>query len=539
MKNAKPIVAALAFIISSALAGPALADRDFAVERFRLAADRDGLLGVEWAAVPGHLSWDMGLWIGLADDPLVINRDMDAGSERIGELVSSRVGGSLSGSLAIRDRLQLAVDVPLILAQNQDEVAALMTGELSSFGLGDIRLMPKLQLIGNGRTSTAVAVIAGLTLPTSSGSDYRGQSGFGFAPELAVSRAYGAVRLSSNLGYRMRDDAQLFDLDVEDEIVVRLGAGYRMADADGPPVELDLTVSAATAASSPFAVSNQSHLEALAGATYDFAGPVLGVAAAGVGINDGFGTPDWRFIVGVRVSSERDSDRDGDGIIDRRDACPDVAEDRDGFEDSDGCLDLDNDRDGIADEDDRCPDVAENINGFEDSDGCPDVLADSDRDQDTVVDRRDNCPDTPGVPAYQGCPEPQKVSIEEGSLRLMEKVHFATDSDEISPMSFPLLRNAAAVLAAHPDIKHVEIAGHTDNRGKARYNRNLSQRRSESVVRFLVAEGIDKSRLSARGYGESRPIDSNDTETGRANNRRVEFNITESGAVVSDSRVIK
>ncbi|MEM9488595.1 MAG: OmpA family protein, partial [Myxococcota bacterium] len=555
-------VATLAALLGMiALTGPARADRPVAVERFRLAADGQGILGVEWGDVPAHLSWNMGLWVGMADDPLVIIRDIDGASERVGALVASRVGASVTGALAVKERLQLGVDIPFILAQDQDRIDGVMTADISGYGLGDIRLIPKLQLLGTGRAGVALAVIAGVTVPTSSGTDYRGQSSFSFAPELVLSRAFGAVRLSSNFGYRTRDAIEFINLAIDNELFASVGAGYRFAESGGPPVQLDLTVSAATAASPPLGASNQDHLELLAGASYDFDGPLLGVLAGGLGVNEGFGTPDWRVILGVRLSGqqagtdERLPDRDRDGLADAIDACPGFAEDADGFEDEDGCPDLsiDSDGDGLLDSADRCPALAEDMDGFADEDGCPDPdndgdgiidaddscvaeagtrenrgCPDGDSDGDTVIDRLDNCPDEPGLPANQGCTEKQRVMLDDGELRILDTVYFETDRAEIRPRSFDLLRNVARVLGAHTEITLVQIEGHTDDRGNDRYNRDLSQRRAESVMRFLVAEGVDSLRLRARGFGESSPIDSNATQAGRAANRRVEFKILDS-----------
>jgi outer membrane protein OmpA-like peptidoglycan-associated protein len=210
-----------------------------------------------------------------------------------------------------------------------------------------------------------------------------------------------------------------------------------------------------------------------------------------------------------------DRDRDGDGIVDRLDKCADAAEDKDGFQDEDGCVDADNDNDGVVDAKDQCVDKA----GPVENRGCPDT----DRDGDSVVDRLDNCPDEAGTADNKGCKAKQLVEITKEKLVILDKVYFGSGSDKILPKSFTLLNNVASVLKTHPEVKKVVVEGHTDNKGKPEANKALSQKRAESVVAYLVKQGVEPARLSAAGYGQEKPIASNDTEPGRAENRRVDF----------------
>lgn len=120
-----------------------------------------------------------------------------------------------------------------------------------------------------------------------------------------------------------------------------------------------------------------------------------------------------------------------------------------------------------------------------------------------------------------------KAKMKGEAIVILDKVYFETDKDIIKSESFELLNQVASILAAHPEIKKIEVAGHTDNQGNDAYNLDLSDRRSKSVRQYLIDKGIAAERLDAKGYGETKPIDSNNTSKGRANNRRVEFNITE------------
>jgi len=219
-------------------------------------------------------------------------------------------------------------------------------------------------------------------------------------------------------------------------------------------------------------------------------------------------------------------DRDGDGLDDDLDACPDAAEDYDGDRDEDGCPDIDSDGDGLEDDVDECPQEAEDLDGFKDSDGCPDL----DNDGDGVPDDVDRCPlQAEVVNGYMdedGCPDvkPQKIIISKKKIEILEQVNFALNSAVIEPSSFELLNEVAQAIMDNPEIE-VRVEGHTDNEGNDDYNLRLSQSRAESVRAYLISQGIKPSRLEAIGFGESQPIDTNRTEQGRANNRRVEFTI--------------
>ena len=218
-----------------------------------------------------------------------------------------------------------------------------------------------------------------------------------------------------------------------------------------------------------------------------------------------------------------DPDTDHDGIPDSRDACMLEPEDKDGYLDDDGCPDLDNDADGIPDTKDKCPNQAEDMDGFEDADGCPD----EDNDKDTVADVYDECPNTPGQPngVRPGCPSLIIVTAKE--IRITQQIQFDFNKSTIKPVSYPILDAVRDVLVANPKIT-IEVQGHTDNVGQAAYNLKLSQQRADSVRAYLVAHGIEPARLISKGFGMNQPLVPNNTEGNRALNRRVQFIRTES-----------
>jgi outer membrane protein OmpA-like peptidoglycan-associated protein len=216
-------------------------------------------------------------------------------------------------------------------------------------------------------------------------------------------------------------------------------------------------------------------------------------------------------------------DRDGDGIPDDKDKCPDDPEDKDGFEDEDGCPDPDNDKDGILDVDDLCPNEPEDKDGFEDEDGCPDP----DNDKDRILDKDDKCPNEPetynGFEDEDGCPDKGRVVVHKGRIEILDKIYFETDKAIIKPVSFPILDAIAATLKGNPQILLVEIQGHADERGSDDHNLKLTDDRAHSVQKYLTDKGIDAGRLKAKGYGETRPVDKRHNEEAWSKNRRVEF----------------
>jgi outer membrane protein OmpA-like peptidoglycan-associated protein len=198
-------------------------------------------------------------------------------------------------------------------------------------------------------------------------------------------------------------------------------------------------------------------------------------------------------------------DSDKDGIPDDEDKCPNEAEDKDGFEDQDGCPDPDNDKDGIADASDKCPNEPETINNVEDEDGCPDK----------------------GI-----------VSLKDGELQTLEPVFFKKDRARVRHAFWPTLDAIAALLIAHPEIGRCAVQGHSDDSGPPDWNQVLSMKRADSVVKYLVAHGVDPKRLTSIGHGDDVPWASNKTEQGRAANRRVIFHI-EGVAADQDSKQLE
>jgi OOP family OmpA-OmpF porin len=205
---------------------------------------------------------------------------------------------------------------------------------------------------------------------------------------------------------------------------------------------------------------------------------------------------------------EIDRDSDNDRVPDSRDKCPNTPTGM--AVDADGCS-LDSDQDGVPTAIDRCPASlrGESVDEF----GCSD-----DTDKDGVRNAQDRCLNTRyGV-------EVDRNGCEIRDIISLPGVNFQSGSDLLLAGAHNLIHDVAATLKAN-DYLLIEVAGHTDSQGNEIDNQGLSDRRAKTVYDYLVLYGVDKSRLSFRGYGESQPIADNTTADGRANNRRVELRV--------------
>jgi outer membrane protein OmpA-like peptidoglycan-associated protein len=267
----------------------------------------------------------------------------------------------------------------------------------------------------------------------------------------------------------------------------------------------------------------------------------------------------------IPIYQSKLKDKDNDGIINKEDNCPDVAgpvenqgcpwkdTDEDGVLDKDDdCIDVtgpaenngcpwkDSDGDGVLDKDDECPQTA----GLAKFNGCPDT------DGDGIKDANDRCPNTPGSPEYKGCPDTDGDTLPDlddqcpnvagsiennGCPEVTQEVQkqlndyartilFDTGKATIKTESVSVMVDIIQILNEYPNAKFI-VEGHTDSVGSSESNQRLSEARANSVLNFLINEGISSSRLTAIGFGEEKPITSNATKAGRQQNRRVEINL--------------
>ncbi|WP_372944442.1 OmpA family protein [Muriicola sp.] len=248
-----------------------------------------------------------------------------------------------------------------------------------------------------------------------------------------------------------------------------------------------------------------------------------------------YGVKHFQHLAGISIQFGG-TDTDGDGIYDKDDACPEVAglaafngcpdSDGDGIADKDdacpneaglaalaGCPDADGD--GVADKDDACPNEA----GPAENKGCPWP----DTDGDGVLDKDDQCPEVAGTVANKGCPEVTE-EVQKQLNDYARTILFDTGKASLKTESVRVFVDIIKILNEYPTAKFT-VEGHTDSVGSEKLNQELSEKRANSVRDFLVNEGIAADRLTAVGYGESKPIASNNTRAGRTQNRRVEINL--------------
>ncbi|MBX3273509.1 MAG: OmpA family protein [Sandaracinaceae bacterium] len=559
------------------------------LNRFRASETNEDDFELSRASDFGDMRFGAQLTMDYAFNPLVYEGILGDPSSESHSVVEHLLTGTLGLALGLADRVVIFAGLPVVFLNEGDSMVPAGVAPADGGGLGDLYLGGRVRLFGEAEDVGALALQVTGTFPTSVDSTYRGDPFLTIHPELLAELRPGAgARIVINVGARLREEtvSMANNLQFRHELTYAIGFAIPFwTDAADPRTHLDGHVQLYGA--SAFALVGEREgtaLEALAGLKLFHESGIVAGLAMGPGLNRGFGSPDLRAVLNIGWMMPRElaaRDRDGDGLYDDVDQCPDEPEDFDQFQDEDGCPDPDNDGDGILDVEDRCPnepgppetqgcptgdrdgdglldhvdqcpDEPEDFDGFEDENGCPDPdndgdgipdtqdacpnepgprsnqgCPDPDRDGDTVVDRVDNCPDEPGPPENQGCPEPQQVVLQEGRLEILDMVYFQTNRATILARSFPLLQNVARVLNAHPEIQLVRVEGHTDSRGRRANNVRLSQQRAESVVRFLTTQGgVDASRLEAHGYGPDRPVVENaSTAEEHAQNRRVEFNI--------------
>ena len=564
-------VAALMLLVGSAHTAGAqgYTAPGFALDRFDPATRGSQWFAADDLNLSGELRPTLGLTTDYADAPLVIrSRTSNANVP----LVSSQLVEHFGASFVLVNRVRFGLDMPLVLA-SQVHPGALDGFEYAPVGgvaPGDMAIAADVRVLGEPDGRFTLALGARLYAATGSTSAFASDGRARAALRGAVAGAVGHLR------YALSVQAVARPSDPSNAMPVGSGANLAMAVGwqsgrvrFGPElIASEDRTSTARVVSAPGASA-----EALMGAHVQLGAFVVGMGA-GPGLTHGVGTPSWRGLLSIDWSPPPEVkpilDSDGDGIIDSRDACPDVAgkpdpipsrngcphpppdRDRDGIPDAqDACPDQpgpaakdptqngcpvpppDRDGDGIPDAEDACPDVSGLVNGDpkrngcplpdRDNDGVPDIddecpdtpgipelggCPGSDRDGDGVADRLDNCPDQAGPASNQGCPanDPQFVAITRQRLVLRAPVAFVGATAKLEPKSEALLDQVARVLKNHPEIVVITVEGHADLHPLADANQKLSTARAEAVVHHLTQHGVAKARLQARGYGSTQPL---------------------------------
>lgn len=562
---------AAAFLVAS-LPPPSLArdNPQLNTNFFRPSVHPGDILAIQTATQPGHLKVGGGAFLTWNHKPQALWPKDDPSN--VLWVVRTQVIADLYFSLGLSDYIDVGLDIPVFLYSAGDSPGgASSLTQVDGTSLGDLRLAGKLSFFGKKRKSGFGVAIAGdLTFPTARPRDFNGDRLVTATMTLVLDYAKRGWNVALNAGYRLRPNVNIQttngSLEVGDELLI--GAGLVIPFLCGKVEAIGTMEYRAAVEKNPFDKYSQS-LDLLGGLRGRIGGLVL-MAAAGGGTLRGYGSAAYRvtFQVGYETPAiDRGciTDRDGDGVPDASDHCPDTPgliqfdgcpdTDRDGVPDTkdrcpdepgmpalEGCPDAD--RDGIPDRDDECPGVPgpKKFRGCPDTDGdgipdtedqCPREAGPKalggcpDTDGDGVIDKLDKCPTVPGRKDLDGCPppEPKRVKVTQEKIEILEVVYFETGKSTIKPVSFPLLDDVAQVLLDRPDIAKVRVEGHTDNVGNKKRNMVLSQARAESVQDYLVAKGVPPERLVAQGFGDTQAVADNRKPEGRAKNRRVEFMI--------------
>ena len=529
---------------------------------------------VQPASVGDNGAFAAAATVSYATNPLVLKF---SGNEHMA--ITQRTTMELGLAYAFLGTFEAGARMPLY---NQSGDGA-MVGVVSPSGTarGDLVLHGKAQLarVAAGGGQVFVGATLSLTLPTATSAEFAGVSKptgriYGLLTVLpgALSKR---ISLSANLGAVIREKASLSNIDQGSGLAWGVGGSIRLLDQLWATGEMFGDVMPAGRKSSVKASSGVlAPSELLVGFTYRPDRRVSLGIAAGRGLIAGIGTPDVRGVFSLSYvpgtaelppihpppPPKIDGDADGDGIKDSVDRCPEEAEDKDMFDDTDGCPDLDNDGDGVEDSKDMCPLDAEDKDGFQDDDGCPD----KDNDNDGIPDAQDKCPNTPedkdGYLDVDGCPDPDNdsdgildgqdmcpnepetingntdddgcpdrgdalVVVTPAGVEITEAIQFT--GTKVAKASTNVLNQVAATLRAHQEIVRVKLVVHVQPTGDSDKDQELSDKRAQAVRDWLVQWGIPQARLSAQGMGGSRPLVPRTAKQAQVINERVEMIILE------------
>jgi outer membrane protein OmpA-like peptidoglycan-associated protein len=530
------------WMLCGAFAAAALGTGARAVEanlsNFKPASGADGIIATEGARPwESATPFDVKLWIDWAHRPVA--RPSDGGM-----LIENRTGAWFTADLHVLEPLSLAFAVPFTIHEHGTFSLQPTAGQRigDGMGLGDIRITPRLGILRQETSGLDLAVQATLELPSSDRNllttwgepvaegliaighrfGSRGGPGFNLLANLYGFTAPNRTVLGQNIGAGFGG---------------RLGGAYEIAKGQKLPSRIFAEVEAKSMPrTSP--TQGPTPAEWRGGLSWCFGPGFTFDVSAGAGFNDAPGAPSARVVsalgFGSNACSAEASVAQAKKVLAAANAAADkAAADKAAAEAKAAAAQ--------AAADKAAADKAAEEKAASDKTAAEKAAADAavsaafnaeaakkDSDGDGVPDAEDNCPNDPGPASNHGCPlgNRQLVAVTATSIDLLGgKVDFATGRAVISPKSFKLLDQVAAVLKAHPELAKIEVQVHSDAQGDAQRNTVLSQARAEAVAKYLVSRGVEPARLEARGYGPSVPIADNTTQEGRAKNRRVELKV--------------
>jgi OmpA-OmpF porin, OOP family len=385
------------------------------VQQWQPAIGPRNFLTVESTAVPEHKRVGFGLALNYQRHPLIIYTQ-GGSMPTTSNVVDSQWMTELSAAMGLFGRFQAGVAIPFTLYLSGDELGPTGTPipyRLTESGIGDVRVEGKALIATLGEEEEyTLAVSAGLSLPTGKNADrpFLGDKNVTGRIKAIGAAEFGKLRAAANLGILLRQTSSYIATELGHQLLYGAAAAY--------PVErrVDLMLEVfGRAGLNQFSsfYSDVNPFEASIAARYTINGMWSVTGGGGRGFGNGIGAPDLRLFAMAAFSPDF-RDRDKDGVFDVNDKCPDEPEDRDGFQDNDGCPDPDNDFDTLPDAKDKCPNEAEDVDQFDDEDGCPE----GDNDKDGIPDIQDACPnaaeDGKGKRPKDGCPSTTEDSDGDG-----------------------------------------------------------------------------------------------------------------------------
>lgn len=409
-------------------------------------------------------------------------------------VVSAQLMTDIGMAVGLVPRFDIGAVVPVALVQQgtSTSLSGLPSERLSraGAGLGDIRVVPRLAVIDIDDVGVGLSLAAEVTLPTGDSQRFRGEGTLTATPRLILSVPVASIGeqeilLSASTGMHFRKATENGKVELGNEIELHSGLSVPL------PSEIPLTalaeISALAAAKKPLSSQGLFGAEVIGGIRA-YLEPILVTVGAAAGLSDGVGTPDYRIIATLSYCSPAEPEPIGP-------------------------------TEGGGDEYiERCPEIEPGVETFIGLNGCPEPV------------KPIKAPEAKDLCAEENCPNEDEALtkyIPKVKIDIKSTILFETARSTIKDKSKPILDEVAMQMLAHPEVKKMRIEGHTDSVGPAEDNLYLSQDRADSVRRYLIARGIEKERLFAIGFGETRPIASNSTARGRAKNRRVEFVIVE------------
>lgn len=502
------------------------AEPGFAVDRFEPSERGSQFFALESLDLRGHGRAAAGLVTSYGYKPLVYRVDGEDRAAMVNHLLTAHLGGSLN----LWNRLRVSLNAPVVLyTEGQEGVLGtkVLAPPSSATTLGDIRLGVDARVAGEYGKPVTFAIGAQLWLPTGSPSSYTGDGSVRVGPRALIAGEVGNIAYAAKLGVAVRSpEADTYaKVPIGSELVYGFGGGYKFAQGKGI---VGPEFYGSTYLGNGAFKTRTSPLEVLLGARYQVVKQVRFGLGIGTGLVGGLGSPSVRLAGSIEWVMDPPEgpkppppvppellDTDGDGIPDKDDACYDMQGARTNDPRTNGCADRDGD--GILDPLDTCPTAAGPPSADPQQNGCPPPPAappPPDSDGDGIPDKADACPNASGKshkdPSKNGCP---KIWLASGQIR--STVELPDDEEAMNQI--------AAIINDDTSIKTLRVEGHTDNRGDEKDLKKESLARAEAVTKWLIAHGVDKKRIKAVGVGGERPIESNETDEGRAINRRIEL----------------